>query len=160
CWPSCAVFWPAVQPDMADLSEPKQGRRELSRRGLLGPDEGWSLAPVGAWIMIEGRHIADPQKLLEALAGRLNAAGAVIDRLGFTVRTIHPQIVAWGCYWSKKNGTGMFVGRHGTPNSDAYVGSPVQYVYENHKPYRRRLEGLDAERDPSVLIDLQADGMT
>src|SRR5689334_13413815 len=80
CCASCA----ASSPDMADLSEPKHGRRELSRRGLLGPDEGWSLAPVGAWIMIEGRHIANPQALLETLAARLNAAGASIDRLGFT----------------------------------------------------------------------------
>ena len=144
---------------MSDLSGPKSSRRDLSRRGLLGPDEGWSLAPVGAWIMIEGRHIGDAQKLLEALAGRLNAAGAMIDRLGFTVRTIHPQIVAWGCYWSKKNGTGIFTGRHGTQNSDAYVGSPVQYVYENQRPYRRRLEALN-ERDPALMHELRAEGMT
>jgi adenylate cyclase len=144
---------------MSDLSGPKSGRRELSRRGLLGPEEGWSLAPVGAWIMIEGRHLGNPQTLLDTLAGRLNAAGAMIDRLGFTVRTIHPQIVAWGCYWSRKNGTGMFVGRHGTQNSDAYVGSPVQYVYDNRRPYRRRLDRLD-ERDPALMHELRAEGMT
>src|SRR5262249_24673130 len=126
-----------------------------------GPDESWSLAPVGAWIMIEGRHIADPRALLEQLAARLNAAGAGIDRIGFVVRTIHPQVAAWGCYWSRKNGSGLFTGRHGTQTGDAYIGSPVQYVYENHKPYRRRIgiEELD-ERDPSVLHDMRADGMT
>ena len=43
---------------------------------------------------------------------------------------------------------------------DAYVGSPVQYVYENHKPYRRRLEALDAEHDPVLLHELKAEGMT
>ena len=146
---------------MADLSEPKSGRRELSRRGLLGPEEGgWSLAPVGAWIMIEGRHLSDPKALLDALCTRLNAAGAGIDRLGFVVRTIHPQVAAWGCYWSKKNGTGIFTGRHGTQNDDAYIGSPVQFVYENHRPYRRRLDALEAERDPAITLDLKADGMT
>ncbi len=139
---------------------PEPGRRELSRRGLLGPEEGWSLAPVGAWIMIEGRHFGDPQTLLGELAARLNAAGAMIDRLGFTIRTIHPQIVAWGCYWSKRNGTGMFTGRHGTQNSDAYVGSPVQFVYENQRPYRRRLDALDVEQDPVLLHELRAEGMT
>jgi adenylate cyclase len=145
---------------MSDLTQPKQGRRELSRRGLLGSDEGWSLAPVGAWIMIEGRHIADPRVLLEALATRLNAAGAQVGRLGFVVRTIHPQLAAWGCYWSQGGGSQIFTGRHGTPNSDAYVGSPVQHVYENHRPYRRRLEALDAERDPVLLHELRAEGMT
>ncbi|HVP08545.1 MAG TPA: adenylate/guanylate cyclase domain-containing protein [Burkholderiales bacterium] len=135
-------------------------RRELSRLGLLGPEDGWSLAPVGAWIMIEGRHIGDPRELLEALAARLDAAGATIDRLGFTVRTIHPQIAAWGCYWSRRGGSGMFVGRHGTQNSDAYIGSPVQFVYENRLPYRRRLEALDEQRDPALLHELRAEGLT
>jgi adenylate cyclase len=144
---------------MSDLTQPKQGRRELSRRGLLGPDEGWSLAPVGAWIMIEGRHIANPQALLETLAARLNAAGAAIDRMGFTVRTIHPQIVAWGCCWSKNNGTGMFAGRYGTQNSDGYVGSSVQYVYENQRPYRRHLDALK-EGDPVLMYELRDEGMT
>jgi adenylate cyclase len=134
--------------------------RELSRRGLLGPEEGWSLAPVGAWIMIEGRHIGDPRALLEALAARLDAAGAGIERLGFTVRTIHPQIAAWGCYWSRRGGTGIFEGRHGTQNSDAYIGSPVQFVYENRLPYRRRLDALDEQRDPALMHELRAEGMT
>ena len=134
--------------------------RELSRRGLLGPEEGWSLAPVGAWIMIEGRHIGDPRALLEALAARLDAAGAGIERLGFTVRTIHPQIAAWGCYWSRRGGSGIFEGRHGTQNSDAYIGSPVQFVYENRRPYRRRLDVLDEQRDPALMHELRAEGMT
>ena len=134
--------------------------RELSRRGLLGPEEGWSLAPIGAWLMIEGRHIADPLALLDALASRLNAAGAPVDRLGFTVRTIHPQLLAWGCYWTRREGSKMFTGRHGTQNSDAYIGSPVQFVYEQNQPFRRRLKGLDEQRDPALLHELRADGLT
>jgi adenylate cyclase len=134
--------------------------RELSRRGLLGPDEGWSLAPVGAWLMIEGRHLADPAALLTALAARLDAAGARIERLGFTIRTIHPQLVAWGCYWSRREGSRLFAGRHGTLNSDAYIGSPVQFVYENRRPYRRRLDAIEEQRDPALLFELRAEGMT
>ena len=56
--------------------------RELSRRGLLGPEEGWSLASVAAWLMLEGRRITDPVALLGSLAERLDAAGARVDRLG------------------------------------------------------------------------------
>ena len=134
--------------------------RELSRRGLLGPEEGWSLAPVGAWMMIEGRLIADPLALLDALAARLNAAGARVDRLGFTIRTIHPQLLAWGCYWTRPEGSKLFSGRHGTQNSDAYIGSPVQFVYEKKRPFRRRLEALDEQRDPTLLHELRAEGMT
>ena len=140
------------------MSEP--GRRELSRHGLLGPDEGWSLAPVGAWMMIEGRFITDPIALLVELGARLDAAGAHIERFGFTIRTIHPQLLAWGCYWSRRGGGRMFSGRHGTQNSDAYIGSPVQFVYDQQRPYRRRLNALDEQRDPAMLTELRDEGMT
>ena len=139
---------------------PNLSRRELSRRGLLGPDEGWSLAPVAAWLMIEGRRIADPLALLDGLAARLNAAGASTERLGFTLRTIHPQLLAWGAYWTRREGSKLFTGGHGTQNSEAYIGSPVQFVYEQRRPFRRRLEALDEERDPALLHELRADGMT
>jgi adenylate cyclase len=134
--------------------------RELSRRGLLGSEEGWSLAPVAAWMMIEGRHITDPSALLEALSARLDSAGARVDRLGFSIRTIHPQILAWGCYWSRRKGTSVFTGRHGTQNSDAYIGSPVQFVYEHKRPYRRRLDALVELQDPKLLFEQRDDGMT
>ena len=140
------------------MSEP--GRRELSRRGLLGPDEGWSLAPVAAWLMLEGRRIADPVALLDALVARLDAAGAHLDRLGFTLGTIHPQILAWGCFWKRGASAAMFAGWHGIEHSDAYIGSPVQYVREQRKPFRRRLTALEDGRDHAVLHELRADGLT
>ena len=134
--------------------------RELSRRGLLGPEDAWSLAGVGAWLMLEGRHIVVPVQLLEALAGRLDAAGARLDRLGFTVSTIHPQLLAWGCYWTRRDGAREFAGRHGVQNSDAYRGSPVQFVQEQKRLFRRRLEALEEERDHALLHELRAEGMT
>ena len=115
-------------------------RRELSRRGLLGSDEGWSLAPVAAWLAIEGRLILEPVALLNALAARLDAAGAHIDRLGFTLGTIHPQILAWGVFWTRGRSAAEFAGWHGVEHSDAYVDSPVQFVREHKRPFRRRLE--------------------
>jgi adenylate cyclase len=138
---------------------PDVKQRELSRRGLLGSEEGWSLAPVAAWLMVEGRHVRDPVVLLETLARRLDAAGAHIDRLGFTLGTIHPQILAWGCFWSRKEGAAEFTRWHGVENSDAYIGSPVQYVREQKRPYRRRLHDLDEKRDHAVLHELRASGM-
>jgi len=110
--------------------------------------------------MIEGRHIADSARLLEELAGRLDAAGAKIDRLGLTVATIHPQLVGWGCTWRRGNAPVLFSGRHGVKVSPAYVGSPVQFVHEHNRPFRRRLEALDEARDHAVLHELRADGIT
>jgi adenylate cyclase len=140
---------------MSELS-----RRELSRRGLLGPDEGWSLAPVAAWLAIEGRLILDPVALLNALAARLDAAGARIDRLGFALGTIHPQILAWGGFWTRGSSAAEFAGWHGVEHSDAYVGSPVQFVRQHKRPFRRRLEALDEASDHAVLHELRAGGLT
>ena len=140
------------------MSEPN--RRELSRRGLLGTDEGWSLAPVAAWLAIEGRFILDLVALLNALAIRLDAAGARIERLGITLGTIHPQILAWGGFWTRSRGAAEFAGWHGVEHSDAYVGSPVQFVRDHKRLFRRRLQALDESTDHAVLHELRADGLT
>jgi adenylate cyclase len=132
----------------------------LTRRALLGPDQGWSLAPVGAWLILEGRRITDPVALLDALVERLDAAGARVDRLGFTMITIHPQVLAWGCYWNRREGTRPFTARHGVQESDAYIGSPSQYVRENERTFRRRLVDLDEQRDHRLLHELRAEGLT
>ncbi len=134
--------------------------RELSRRGLLGPEEDWSLAPVAAWLVIEGRRLAEPVALLDGLAAQLDKVGARIDRLGVTCATVHPQLRAWGCLWTRGLGAVPFRGPHGVETSDAFVGSPAQHVYEQRGAFRRRLAALDEERDHLLLHELRAAGMT
>ena len=129
---------------------PELTHRELSRRGLLGPEEGWSLAPVAAWLAIEGRSITDPAVLITGLAERLDAAGARIDRLSISVATLHPQLIGWNYTWRRGEGVSNFKGRHGGQNSDAYVGSPLHYVREHQRMFRRRIESLD-EEEASVI---------
>ena len=115
---------------------------------------------MAAWLAIEGRQITAPKDLLDRLAARLDAAGAHIDRMGISTATLHPQLVAWGCFWRSGLSTGMFEGQHDAQNSDAYVGSPLQFVREQHQSFRRRIENLDAERDHTFLFEMQAAGMT
>jgi adenylate cyclase len=132
--------------------------RELSRRGLLGPDDGWSLAPVAAWIAIEGRRILDPVELVNGLMARLQAAGAPVDRLRFVSGTLHPQVLAWGAIWQRDGGAQIVTADHGVEKSDAFPGSPIQVVRERDAPLRRRLEHLN-ENDNTVLHELRAAGM-
>jgi len=143
------------------VSSPEPGHRELSRRGLLGSEDGWSLAPVAAWLAIEGRRIARPEALLTALAGRLDAAGAHVDRLSMSVVTLHPQLLAWVCTWRRDSGVTFFNGRHGAQNSEAYVGSPLHFVRERRQAFRRRIESLDEASDHSFIThDMKTQGMT
>jgi adenylate cyclase len=128
-------------------------------RRLLGPEEGWSLAPVAAWLYTEGRRLGEPIALINGLAAKLDEAGARVDRIRFTSGTLHPQLLAWGAFWNRGAPAQLWEGRHGILETDAYLGSPAQHVREKALPYRRRLERL-AEGDHVVLHEMRAEGMT
>jgi adenylate cyclase len=133
--------------------------RELSRRGLLGSEEGWSLAPVAAWLAIEGRQLAEPLVLINELMAQLDSAGARVDRLRFISGTLHPQVLAWGVVWRRNGGAQIVTADHGVERSEAYPNSPAQIVRENKRTYRRRLQDL-APNDNVVLHEMRAEGMT
>ena len=48
----------------------------MSETTLFGPDEGWSLEPVAAWLLTEGRVVQDAVALITELTARLDSAGA------------------------------------------------------------------------------------
>ena len=52
---------------------------------------GWPISTTIAWLMTEGRLIAVPNKLLEALRMRLEQAGSPVWRMCFGLRTLHPE---------------------------------------------------------------------
>jgi adenylate cyclase len=129
-------------------------------KALLGPAEGWSLAPVAAWLLTEGRRLTEPIALLDGLAAKLDEAGARVDRIRFTSGTLHPQLLAWGTFWNRGAGAEMWSGRHGILETDAYLNSPAQFVRERQRPFRRRLDGLVEGRDHVVLHEMRAEGLT
>jgi adenylate cyclase len=133
--------------------------RELTRRGFLGPEDAWSLAPVAAWLAIEGRHITEPAEFAAALMARLDAAGAGVDRISISSSTLHPQMLAWGIRWSRVNGSQLWTGSHASITTDAYLGSPAQFVRERQQTFRRRLDDL-GEADHALLHELRAEGLT
>lgn len=128
--------------------------------GLFGPSEGWSLEPIASWLLTEGRLLLDPAALLTALMARLDAAGARIDRVRISSRTLHPQLVALGVLWTRANGAQQQNGPHGVQESDAYLGSPMQFVNQHKQMFRRRLDASVGSDDHSLLHDMRAEGMT
>jgi len=129
-------------------------------KNLLGPDAGWSLAPVAEWLLGAARSIIDPVAFVNGLAAQLDAAGARIDRIRITTGTLHPQLLAWGTFWNRGAGAELWTGRHGILETDSYVGSPAQFVREQHGAFRCRLEGLVEGRDHVVLHEMRAQGLT
>ena len=127
---------------------------------LFGPTEGWSLEPVATWMLTEGRRITDAAQLVTQLMARLDAAGARIDRLRFSSTTLHPQLAAWGLFWNRRDGAQPWNGAHGVQFSDAYIGSPIQYVREHAQPFRFRVGATEEEGEHALLLDLRHEGMT
>lgn len=132
----------------------------MTSSALLGPTAGWSLEPVANWLFGEGRRINDANRLVEQLAQQLDAAGARIDRLAFMSRTLHPQFVGWSVYWTRPRGAWRASMEHGVRTSDAFIGSPVQFVQEQRRPYRLRVAPQPEAGEHSLVPDLRHDGLT
>ena len=132
----------------------------MSHATLFGPEEGWSLAPVATWMFTEGRHLRDASALIEGVARELNAAGAHVDRLAYMSRTLHPQLVGWAVFWSRQSGLRRDSFGYGALMSDAFVGSPTQYVQENGRVFRLRIAAEPVDGEHGLVRDLRGEGLT
>jgi adenylate cyclase len=119
------------------------------------------MAAIIAWLMTEGRLIAAPEKLLDALGKRMEQADSPVRRMRFGLRTLHPEHRGLGCTWARGQGVSDLMRiPHGIENSDAFVGSPLAYVYRHGRTFRRRLENLEEGRDHTLLHEVAAEGGT
>ena len=133
---------------------------DATRTTLFGPNEGWSLEPIGAWLLTEGRTLSDPVVLVAELMRRIDAAGAQVDRIRVGSETLHPQLIAWSVLWNRKFGARVETVDNGLQMTDAYIGSPMQCVREENRPFRRRLDSPVGDEEHNVLHEMQATGMT
>lgn len=140
---------------------PDAGREAGSaHHALFGPARGWSLEPVGTWLLTQGRQITDPRELLAALVAQLDAAGARIDRLRISSATLHPQLAALGLSWTRGEPVQFWSGEHGVQLSDAYIGSPMQFVHLHQRAVRQRIAAQPVEGEHPIFQDLRAAGVT
>jgi adenylate cyclase len=122
---------------------------------LLGPTDGWTLAPVVAWLHGEGRRLREPEALVAGLLTALQRAGAPIARLQTGSRTLHPLVAAWVVF--AEDGHAEL--RRREFHTDHYAGSPIEWVHRHAAPFRRRLHDL-TEADHAMLHEQAAAGMT
>lgn len=127
----------------------------MSNSVLFGPDEGWSLEPVATWLYTKGRHLREATALIEGLGAQLDAAGAHVDRLALMSKTLHPQLVGWSVFWSRKNGVRRDNIEHGATGNDSYVGSPIQHVHEHVEAVRLRVGAKSTDGEHSLVRDLR-----
>ena len=65
-----------------------------------------------------------------------------------------------GVLWVDGAGAKVMHARHGIEQSDDFVGSPIEFVFNNAAPLRRRLSDLHPERDHRVLHSIARAGGT
>lgn len=118
---------------------------------------GWSLGDVVQWLFGQGRHISDPCQLISGLGDALHEAGAPVWRMRLALHVLHPEVAAWGFTWIRGIGASERRIRHGFERTDDYIGSPMEYVFENSQRFRRKLQHLSAD-DHTVLHALATSG--
>lgn len=118
---------------------------------------GWSLPPVLAWLLMDGRQIPEPMPFLEALGARLVEAGAGLSRIRLSVPTLHPEVRSVGYTWLPGKPVTLWRVGHEVQQTATFQGSPIEFVIKTGEPFRRRLDAL-GPGDHSVLHEIRAEG--
>lgn len=106
----------------------------------------WSPQPVIDWLFDQARLIETQGEFVQQLADRLLLAQAPLDRLLVTLSTLNPQVAATSYSWLKSSGkTISFFPDHQIRQTDRYIGSPMQKLFETNKKVRQRLDQLPAD---------------
>lgn len=117
-------------------------------------------AAISRWLIADARVSLDPVRLIEAFCERLTERGVPLGRLRAGQRLANPLASAWGVIWTRGAGAHEYLVARTTLSTDAFHGSPFQFVIERRATFRQRLRGLDPERDHQVLHEMAAAGGT
>ncbi|MGE0734761.1 MAG: adenylate/guanylate cyclase domain-containing protein [Alphaproteobacteria bacterium] len=141
------------------------------------------IEPIAAWLLQDGRLLADAPHCVGELAKRIVGAGIPIARMNWHLPELHPEIISRTVEWtaeavaSENRDFRVSMARgieYFQPNlriieirrpreqrvSLTYHHSPIAFVYRSNESLRRRLVGPDAELDFPLLEELVAKGFT
>ncbi len=122
----------------------------------LDEKPGWDVQRIIDWVFAEGLKLQENNNFVEALALQLVANGAPVDRLMVSLQILHPQLIATSETWQRATGETLHIETvHEIRNSDRYIGSPMQAIYETEGPVRQRLD--DLPEDAHLAYTEQAD---
>ncbi len=116
----------------------------------------WSTQPIIDWLFSEGRLIEKEEIFIGEFALRLSQSGAPVDRLLISMLMLNPQVISVHHTWLKSDGkTTTFEADHGIRETDRYIGSPLQQLFDTGKRVSQRLDRLplDAHQAYSELAE-------
>jgi len=111
------------------------------------------------WLIDGAKSAATPTQMMSQLCERLVTAGLPLWRVGFFVRTLHPDIVGRNFIW--KPGTEVVSGttNYDVLDSPEYLHSPLAIVFGEGREVRHRIDDPESKRFP-FLDDMREEGVT
>jgi adenylate cyclase len=124
------------------------------------PDPQWSVQPLLDWIFSEGRLIGDDSEFVLQFSRRLSDCCAPVERVLITILTLNPEIVAASNLWMKSTDkVEYFEAERQVRETDRYIGSPLQSLFETGKRVRQQLDDLPEDAH-QAYTELANDGFT
>ena len=135
---------------------------------LRRSDRGPSVAPaqttideIESWLLADAMRADDLLELFEALAWRLVAAGAPLDRASLHVGTLHPQVFGFAWNWERADGLCDEVKvSEATLKTDAYRRNPLFRVIEYGEVFRGDTADPDTVKQYPLMAELARRGIT
>ena len=114
---------------------------------------------IADWLIDGARSSRDATDKMSELCERLIAAGIPLWRVGFFVRTLHPDIYGRNFIW--RQGAGVTLGSvdFDIRVAPEFVASPLAIVFLQGLEIRCRIDDPESKRFP-ILDDLRGEGVT
>ncbi|MGY3616839.1 adenylate/guanylate cyclase domain-containing protein [Bradyrhizobium sp. USDA 10063] len=114
---------------------------------------------IADWLIDGARSTPVVTDMISELCGRLVAAGIPLWRVGFFIRTLHPEIYGRNFIW--KPGEAVVVGSvdFDIQQTPEFIASPLAIVFGERKEVRCRIDDPESRRFP-FLDDMRAEGVT
>ena len=127
---------------------------------LSEPENGWSTQAVIDWLFTDGRLIDSDTRFVADLAAHLVACDVPVERMLLTIQTLNPQITATSNLWTAStNNVLKYHAEWQVRETDRYIGSPMQELFETQKRVRYRLDRLH-DGAHLALTELADEGYT
>jgi len=147
---------PALQLDPAPRSYTASVTllRRSDRGATVAPVQT-TIADIEAWLLADAMRVDDLLELFEALAWRLVAAGARLDRASLHVGTLHPQVFGFAWNWERADGLCDEVKvAEATLKTDAYRRNPLFRVIEYGEVFRGDTSDPDTVSKYPLMAEL------
>lgn len=116
---------------------------------------------ITEWLVDQALGEPDIVEMFEGLCDRIHAIGIPLGRARLTWPTLHPLFKAETILWVRGNTTEFEQFMHQETESDAWLRSPMKYMFDNNvNLLRRNLDGPARLLDFPVLEEIAEQGMT